>query len=274
MAAIQGVSANLAALGLIASQAISPVNVLQSATASSLSAGLFGQSSAIVNLSGAGQLLSLATTFQDQLATFQPGTTNSGIGQNFGSDVASLAAEAQFVVDAFNGAQSNLAALASGGGLGSSSGLALAFTQSLASASQDTFANGGSALTRLAQLGINLQPNAAGGNSLGIDLNALKSAFATDQNGAFSLLDQAAQAFTTVATDTVTQAQNSFSALGALTQLGLTDQFLGNSSLFSTGNGSTFADLLLLESFGGSNSGGLQNLLALNEFNLVSTLVG
>jgi len=277
MDAIQGISANIAPLRLSATQAIRPASVLQAVTASTVTAGLFGQSSTIVNLSGAGQLLSVAATFQDRLATFQPGTAASGIGQNFGTDVASLAAEAQFVVDAFNGVQSNLAALGGVGGLGSSSGLAAAFTEGLSSASQATFANGDSALTRLAQVGINFESSASGGNSLSIDLDTLKSAFTTDPAGAFSLLAQAADAFKTVAADTVGQAQNNFSALDVLAQSGLTDQLLGNNSLFASGNGIDFADLLLLESFGGNNSinsSVLQNLVALNQFNLVSSLVG
>lgn len=277
MDAIQGISANIASRSLNATQAIRPASILQAVSASTLTAGLFGQGSAIVNLSGAGQLLSLAATFQDRLATFQPGTAASGIGRNFGSDVASLAAEAQFVADAFNGVQSSLAALGGVGGLGSSGGLAAAFSAALSRASQAAFANGDSALTRLAQLGINFESSASGGNSLSIDLDTLKSAFTSDPAGAFSLLGKVADAFKTAAADTVGQAHNNFSALGVLAQSGLADQLLGNNSLFASGNGIDFSDLLLLESFGGNNSinsSVLQNLVALNEFNLVSTLVG
>lgn len=276
MDAIQGFSTDLT-LGLIASQALNPVGSAQTQATGNLVASLLEQGSAVVDLSGAGQLLSIADTFQSQLAAFQPGTANSGVGQNFGDDLASLAAEAQFLVDAFNNAQSNLSNLASVGGLGSSDSLAAAFTLTLSDASQQNFSNGDSSLTRLAQLGISLQPSADGSNRLSIDLDTLKSAFAADQSGAFSLLSGAADAFRSVAADTVSQAEGNFATAGALSQLELSSQFFGSNSLTTTGNGFNLADLLFLESLGGSGSGNtntLQNVLAFNEFNLVSTLLG
>lgn len=279
MDAIQSIAntTNVSALGLVSTQAVNPVQSFLAAAASPVSAGLFGQSSSIVALSGASQVFSAAAIFQDQVAALQPGAA-SGIGQNFGSDVTSFAAEAQFLVDAFNGVQNSLATLAVVGGLGSSADLGIAFTQALADAAQTSFDNGDSNLTQLTQIGINFQASDSGGGSLSIDLNTLKSAFASNPAGAFSLLAKAAQAFDGVATDTVGQAQSNFTLLGALTQLGITDQFFGSSQLTGTG-GTNLSDLMLLEFLGGidstGNSGGaLQNLLALNEFNLVSTLLG
>lgn len=272
--AMQAFPIGFTSVGLTASPAVNPLGSLQTLGTGTLAASLLGQGSAIVNLSAAGQLLSIADTFQSQLASFQPGATNSGIGLHFGDDLASLAAEAQFLVDAFNGAQRNLASL---GGLGRSQGLAAAFTLALSNVSQETFTNGASALTQLAQLGINLEATAAGSSRLSVDLDTLKSAFASDPAGAFSLLAGAADAFRSAAADTVGQALGNFAAASILSQVEFSNQFFGSGSLFATGNGFNLADLLFLESLGGGAAGNAniqQHLLALNEFNLVSTLLG
>lgn len=274
MDAIPGLSTDFRSLELLASQALNPVGGVQTLATSNLLASLLGQGSAIVNLSGTGQLLSIADTFQNQLAIFQPGAANSGGGQNFDDGLASLAAETQFIVDAVNNARNSLANLAGFGGLGSSGSLAAAFTQALSNVSRQAFANGGSSLTRLEQLGIRLGPSAAAGNSLSIDLDTLKAAFATDQTGAFSLLAEAADAFRKLAADTVTQAETNFATASALSQFDFSNQFFGSNSLLTSGNGFNLANLLFLESLGGSNSTTRQNLLALNEFNLVSALLG
>lgn len=277
MDALQGLGTNLSSVSLTASQAVNPVSLLLLNQAASLGTGQFGQGSTIVALSGAGQVFSAAAIFQDQLAALHSGSDGSGIGENFGNDVASLAAEAQFLVDAFNGVQDGLTANALTGGLGSSATLAAAFSQDLGSASQAVFDNGDSTLTRLSQIGINFTASVSAGGHLSVDLATLKSAFATDGAGAFSLLQEAAQAFSTVAGEAVGQARSSFDVLSALTQLDVVGQFLGGNSSLVTGNNANLSDLMLLEFLGAPDSGSrgtLNDILALNQFNLVSSLLG
>lgn len=272
MDAIQGLSGSFPTFGLIASQAVNPLIGLQFAGSGSLLGGLLGQGSAIVDLSGAGQLLATADNLQNQFAVFRPGSTDSGIGQNFGSDFASFAAEAQYLVDAVNGAESNLSNLAALGGLGSSSGLAAAFAQALNDAGGQVFANGSSDLTQLSQLGIAVTPSADGGGRLTVDRDKLQAAFTSDADGAFSLLGAAAEAFRGIAAETVGQAQSNYAAAGTLSQFALGNQLFGG-GLLASGSGNNLGDLLFLESLS-TGGGSLQNLVALNEFNLVSTLIG
>ncbi|MCG2578599.1 hypothetical protein LZ012_16500 [Dechloromonas sp. XY25] len=235
--------------------------------------GLFGQSSSVLSLSATSQLLSAASFFQDQVTALRPGASASGIGQNFGNDEASLAAEAQFLVDAVNGVQQNL----SGNGILASSGQATAFVQELARIGEGSFDNGESSLTRLSQLGITAQTSAFGTSTLSIDLDTLKSAFAADPAGAFSLLDQAAQALGEAAGSTVAQAQGSVDTLGVIAGLSVFQQSFGDSGLLAnSAGGLDFAGLLLLDSLQSVGSGGaspLQNLVAINQFNLVSSLI-
>jgi hypothetical protein len=237
---------------------------------------IFNNTRTIVNISSAGQLLSAVTNFQDQLRTLQPGTATSGGGQNFGTDFASLAAEAQSLADAYNSLQANIAGINGtssllGGSLVDSTGLA----QSLGSQAQASYANGNSALTTLSQLGINYQPSpfAGAGGSLNIDLNKLQTAYNADSAGAFSLLSNAANAFSGLAGNFITQQGGQFSALAALLQTaGGTGSFADflTSSLASQTQSSLSGLLSSGSQTGNANLG--QVFLALNEYSVVSAL--
>ncbi len=235
--------------------------------------------SSVVELSGSGRLLSAVATFREQLAALRPGQGGSGLGENFGKDLASLAAEAQYFVDAFNGLQQ--ATDGAQGAFDAFGGGVLAGRIAAAQAGQlgASYANGESALTRLDQLGIRLEParfdpasSAFAGQRLGIDLATLRSAFASDPEGAFTLLGKAADAFAGQADGYLAQAAGVASALGRWSWLedslalsgGLTD----NSPAFG------LSELLLLGSLGqGDSASLLQRRLALDQFALVSTLL-
>lgn len=241
--------------------------------------GLGRTDSSVVELSGSGRLLSAVATFREQLAALRPGQGGSGLGENFGKDLASLAAEAQFFADAFNGLQQ--ATDGAQGAFDAFGGGVLAGRIAAAQAGQlgASYANGESALTRLDQLGIRLEParfdpasSAFAGQRLGIDLATLRSAFASDPEGAFTLLGQAADAFAGQADGYLAQAAGVASALGRWSWLedslalsgGLTD----NSPAFG------LSELLLLGSLGqGDSASLLQRRLALDQFALVSTLL-
>lgn len=271
---IQSVTNNFATSGVLNTLGVGAVGSASALAESQLVSGLLGQDSSVLALSATSQLLSAASVFQDQVTALRPGATDSGIGQHFGSDGASLAAEAQFLVDAVNGLQQGLAA----NGTLAGSGLAGGLTQNLASIGQNSFDNGNSSLTRLSQLGITAQPSASGTSTLSIDLGTLRSAFAADPAGAFSLLGQAAKAFGEAAGNTIAQAQNSFDTLSIVAGQSVFQQFFGNGGLLANSNGLNFTGLLLLDSLQavGANNGGnsaLQNLVAISQFNLVSTLL-
>lgn len=274
MDSIQSVTSNFATPGVFNTQAVGAARSATALAESQLVLGLFGQDSSVLALSATSQLLSAASLFQDQVTALRPGAADSGIGQNFGNDGASLAAEAQFLVDAVNGVQQGLAA----NGTLAGNGLATAFVRNLANIGQSSFDNGNSSLTRLSQLGITAQTSASGTSTFSIDLATLQSAFAADPAGAFSLLGQAAQAFGKAAGTTVAQAQGSVDTLGGVAGLSVFQQFFGNGGLLANSNGLNFTDLLLLDSLqavGGNNGGSstLQNLVAISQFNLVSTLL-
>lgn len=74
--------------------------------------GSFSNTSTLVGLSGLGQVLSATATFQDQLHPLLPGGSAGG-----GSDLASLTAETQSFVDAYNNLQSAIASVNNTGDL-------------------------------------------------------------------------------------------------------------------------------------------------------------
>ncbi len=241
--------------------------------------GLGRTDSSVVELSGSGRLLSAVATFREQLAALRPGQGESGLGESFGKDLASLAAEAQYFVDAFNGLQQ--ATDGAQGAFDAFGGGVLAGRIAAAQAGQlgASYANGESALTGLDQLGIRFEParfdpapSAFAGQRLDIDLATLRGAFASDPEGAFTLLGQAADAFAGQADGYLAQAAGVASALGRWSWLedslalsgGLTD----NSPAFG------LSELLLLGSLGqGDSASLLQRRLALDQFALVSTLL-
>jgi len=243
---------------------------------------LLNNTSAIVNLSGEGQLLTATATFQDQLRSLQPGTATSGGGQGFGTDLASLSAEAQSFVDAFNGLQSTISNINEssnymGGSVTGASGL----VQSLNTLAQTDYSTGNSALSNLSQLGIVFKPSQipGGAGSLSINLSTLQAAFNANATGAFSLLTKAANAFGNLAGNFVGQAGNQYSTLATLAQSSSIGSSLTNyltSSLFSqvqSNGGQNLNNILLNESLNGSISF-QQAVLASNEYSMVSSLLG
>lgn len=240
--------------------------------------GIGGGSSTIVQLSGLGQLLSAASTFASSIAVIQPGLASSGLGQHFGADFGSLAAEAQGFVDAFNTLQNTINGLQGFAGAQGGSPFATQLATSLDNQAGASFANGGSPLTTLAQIGITLQPPTVtgGGGTLGIDLATLQSAFNADQAGTFSLLGQAIASFSAIAGGFGSEAGSQFAVTGALAQAALTESLLGlslNGGSFGSGR-FDFTDLLALSSLSqGNASNTAQTILALNQFNFVQTLL-
>lgn len=273
---IQGIVTGILPVNIGTSNAITQSAGLLASELSLSTPGLFSSASAIVDFSGNGQLLAAAATFQNQLQSLQPGTPNSGGGQNFGTDLPSLAAEAQSFVDSFNGLQGIIANInytsnLQGESITSASGLA----QSLSAQAQASFDNGNSTLTNLSQLGIVFNPSEinAGSGSLSINLNTLQSAFNTDAAGAFSLLSKVANSFSDLAGSFVAQSGGQSSSLAALTQSSAGVQFLTNSLLSQAQANGNLTSLQAIESLPGVASS-QQVLLALNEYALVSGLLG
>jgi hypothetical protein len=276
MDAISGVGSSSLLASLYASGAIAPATALR-ATGTSLSSSVFfSDPSTSVELSGLGRLLSAATRYEDHLQALQPGSATSGGGTNFGTDFASLAAEAQSFVDAFNGLKGIVADVETTNGL---SGGSLAFSrglsQSLDTQTEATYANGSSTLTRLSQLGIEFQPSpfAGGGGRLSLDMEALRSAFDADAGGAFSLLSKAADAFGDLGGSIAAEGSRQYSSVAALSQFSTSLTLFGSGLFSPTQDNNGLLDNLLLS---GALSGGnnRQALLAISQYSLVSSLFG
>lgn len=264
-------------LGLFGTSALRPVSTNFAATAASLS--LFSGSSTIVDLSSFGQLLSAVANFGNRLSMLQPGSSNSGIGQNFGTDFGSLAAEAQFFVDSFNTLLDSLGELNFLFGTVPASSPAAQLSADLQARVNEAFDNGDSALTQLSDLGIELQPSLLPGigGGLSIDMEALLAAFETDPEGSFSLLARAADAFAALATEFTASSDGVNSLLAAQLQFSSLQLTLG---LFDGGSDagqsglSSLSDLLTLASLGnGGPESQARVVAALNEFSLVSSLL-
>lgn len=230
--------------------------------------------SSLVELSGPGRLLSAIATFREQVAGLQPGQAKSGLGRNFGNDLASLGAEAQYFVDAFNSlqlatdsAQSSFNAYGSGLLAGQ-----IAATQAAQVAA--SYVNGDSALTRLEQLGIGFDSTSSATltGRIGIDLATLRSAFASDPIGSFSLLADALDAFAAQADGYLGQAASVNSVFDSWNWPG--DNFLLNGGLAIDNSVFGLSELLLLGSFDSFDSTSLlQRQLALDQFALVSSFL-
>lgn len=270
MVSLPGIGAFTPLIDISSSGAITPSNSLLASELGLSTPDLFGGTSTLVDLSGAGLLLSAAATFQDQLLSLKPGTASSGGGQNFGTDFASLAAEAQNFVDAFNNFQSTIANVSSSP-LGDSLTGAPDLVNSLDTQVQAGFSNGTSTLTTLSQLGITFQPGIGGTGSLSINLNTLQSAFNADATGAFSLLSNAANALGGAVGSFITQ-RGGQSSIAELTQAAIVAQML-NSDLFSQAQtNDNLGTLLAIESLTGTTNLS-QVVLAMNEYTLVSGLL-
>ena len=95
-------------LGLSGRSVLGSASTTFAATLPSLS--LCSGSSTLVDLSSFGQLLSAVANFESRISVLHPGSSNSGIGRNFGTDFGSPAAEAQYFVDSLNNLQASLGA--------------------------------------------------------------------------------------------------------------------------------------------------------------------
>lgn len=275
MDALAGISASFPLFNIGTGSAINSTDALLVSELSASTSGLLGNSSTIVDLSAESQLLSSVTAFHDQLQSLQPGTASSGGGQNFGSDLTSLAAEVQNFVDAFNGVQSNLASIGSASTLfGSSIPAASDLSLSLNTQTQASFSNGSSALTNLSQLGIEFQPSPipGGKSSLSINLNTLQSAFNSDASGAFSLLATAANSLGSLAGGFINQSGVILPSLTAQAQLLASSNLLTDGLLVSSQTGGDLSNLLTIASLTGGGENLQQVVSAINEYTLVSTL--
>lgn len=273
---LTGINTYTPLIGIGNNGTVNPTAALLASELSASSGGLFGSSSTMVDLSALSQLLSATTTFQDRLQALQPGTATSGGGQNFGTDFASLAAEAQYFVDTFNGLQNSISNISTTNGLlGGDVSNATAFIQSLNTQAQASYTNGNSALTSLSQLGIEFQPSPVpgAGGSLSVNLATLQSAFNSDAAGAFSLLSDAASAFNDVAASFTSQTGTQSSLLATLAQNTSIFGFLDTGLLSpAQTNNTELASLLTLGSIGGGAN--LQQVIsALTEYNMVSGLL-
>lgn len=264
-------------LSLFGTSTLRPVSTNFAATAGSLS--LFSGSSTVVDLSSFGQLLSAVANFETRLSVLRPGSSDSGIGQNFGTDFGSLAAEAQFFVDSFNGLQGSLGEQNFLFGTVPASSPAAQLSADLQARIEEAFDNGDSGLTQLSDLGIELRPSLlpGAGDRLSIDMETLRTAFEKDPDASFSLLARAADAFATIATEFTTSSGGMNSLLAAQLQFSSLQLTLG---LFDGGGDSSqgglqnLTDLLTLASLGnGGPDSQARVVAALNEFSLVSSLL-
>lgn len=274
MDGLSGINAYTSLSSLYPGSAVSSSYDLLASELSLSTPGLYGGSSTFVGISGLGQLLSAASAFQDSLQALQPGTATAAGGHNFGTDFASLAAEAQSFVDAFNTAQNTVASVNSGNLLAPTSTAASSLGTSLSTQTQANFSNGNSALTTLAQLGVEFQPAVLPGQAsrLSLDLDTLRSAFNADSTGAFSLLGKAAGALSDAAGSFVSQSGAQYASLTALTASPFGVSLFGNS--LTPQLQANDALINLLTSRGASGANLQQVFTALNEYTLVASLFG
>jgi hypothetical protein len=276
---LAGINANSPLANIFASGVIAPSTALR-ATGLSLSSGIFfDNSSTVVELSGLGRLLSASTRFQEHLLALKPGTATSGGGTNFGTDFASLAAEVQSFVDAYNGLQDTIADVGAtnilpGGNTTFAQGLSRLLDAQVAA----DYANGSSTLTNLSQLGLAFQPATlpGGGGRLSIDLDALQSAFDADAAGAFSLLSEAADAFGDLGGSFVVQGTRQYVSLASLAQFSSGATLFGGGLFTPTqGNGGLglFDNLLFAEALTSGNNI-QQTVRAISQYTLVANLFG
>lgn len=263
---LTGINVNMSLASILSSGALTPTYDLLASELSLSTPGLFSYSSTFVGISARGQLLSATVTFQNRLQSLQPDTATS---------YADLTAKAQGFADAFNALQSAVAGIANIpnlplGGVASASDL----VQSINAQVQASYPNGGSALTELAQLGIEFQPSLLPGGSskLTIDPAALQSAFNADAAGAFSLLSKATDALGEVAMNFISRSGSQYSSVAAL-QSAFGYSLFGSDLFSQPQAGNSLYDLLATQPFPeGTN---LQQVFsAINEYTLVSRLFG
>lgn len=168
-----------------------PVGFELSGSVAALGGSSFDRVSALVQLSGTGQLLSAVSNFREQLNTLQSASSDS---------LPAITAQAQGLVEAFNGLQDRIGSLP--GGFGSISGvlnpdqLDLSLEQ-LATAAVTA---GSSSLAGLAAIGIELQSTISPETgetalTLRIDQDILNAAIVANPSGTQAQLAEATAAF-------------------------------------------------------------------------------
>jgi hypothetical protein len=262
-----GINPNASVAGILANPAVTPSYALLSAEPSLSTPDLFGYSSTMVGISARGQLLSASVTFQNALRPLRSGSAEGSV------DLAGFTTRAQGLVDAFNTLQGSIAAIEHqnnlpAGGVTGASDLALSLdAQALA-----RYANGDSALNRLAQLGIEFQPELlpGSGSRLSLDAESLATAFASDAQGASALLAGAADAFSQVAGSFISRSGSQFPSLQTLMQSSFGGDLLTGLPQVQTAN--------LYQLLGSQPQDGSINwrlvYAALTEYSLVSQLYG
>jgi len=279
MNSVTGINASNPLANIFASEVITPSTALRASGLSLSSEILFDNSSTTVELSELGRLLSAATRFQEHLLALKPGSATSGGGKNYGTDFASLAAEVQSFVDAFNGLQNTISDVGATNILsGGSTTVVQDLRQALDAQAQADYANDSSALTKLSQLGITFHPPTlpGGGGKLSIDLDALQSAFDTDASGAFSLLSEAANAFGELGGNFAKQGTRQYSSLASLAQFSSSMTLFGDvffTPAQSRDNIGLFDNLLLAEALT-SGTSIRQAVRAISQYTLVANLFG
>jgi hypothetical protein len=265
MDSIFGFNPNASVAGILANPAVTPSYALLSSELSLSTPALFGYSSTVVGISARGQLLSASVAFQTALRPLRAGIEEGSV------DLAGLTTRAQGLVDAFNTLQGTVAAIENqnnlpAGGVTGAGDLALSLdAQALA-----RYANGDSALNRLAQLGIEFQPELlpGSGSRLSLDTERLAAAFADDAQGANALLAGAADAFSQVAGSFISRSGSQFPSLQSLLQTSFGDDLLTGLPQVQTAN--------LYQLLGSQPQDGSINwrlvYAALTEYSLVSQL--
>lgn len=265
---LQGVGAAAAAPTLLSSLA-------------SQGLAVFPSNSAIVELSGLGQVLSAVASFDGTVASLQASPAGGGIEQNFGGDFAGAAGAAHTFVAAFNGLQSTLAGVQAASVGGATGGLlAGQLSLTLDALATSPVDNGAAPPTGLAEIGVEfLPPSLPGeGGRLSVNREALEGAFAADQQGTRSLLEQAGRSFVNAAAAVVGEGGNASGLLGNFQLFGAVEQ---TQSLFGIGQAGGaplgLADLLALESVAGGSPEATatlgRQLVALSQYSLISSLL-
>lgn len=258
---------NASVAGILASPSVTPSYALLSAELSLSAPALFGYSSTVVGISARGQLLSASVTFQNTLRPLRTTTDGETI------DLSGLTTRAQGLVDAFNTLQGSIAAIGSqnnlpAGGVSGAADLALSLDAQVLA----RYANGDSPLTRLSQLGIDLQPELLPGNGsrLNLDTERLEAAFTEDAQGTAALLAGTADALSEVAGSFISRSGSQFPSLDALMQNSFGNDLLSGLPQVQTAN---LQQLLANQPQDGSINW-RQVYAALTEYSLVSQLFG
>ncbi len=264
---ISGINSDASIVRILGNSAVSPTYNLLNASLGLSFPQLYGYAPTLAQISSRGQMLSAAVTFQNRLRPLQ--TTVA-------SDYASFATQAQSLVDAFNTVQSGIAELNRSSALsGATVSSAANLLSSLDVQATASYANGDSALTRLAQLGIAYQPAMlpGGAASLTLDETALQTAYAADPAGASTLLAGVAGAFSSLAGGFISRSGSQYASLDALLQSSGTYSFLDNSLTPSLQVQNNLLSLLATPAATGRLSW-QQVYSAMQEYSMVANLFG